>query len=896
MNTIARKLKLIGAGEGSVVAVFQEPSADWICSMLAIFRIGATYVPLDLKNGMNRLVGSVQVARPQICLVDNSTTDKASELPMNGGQVANVSDIKTITGCPEVRNTAQADATAVVLFTSGSTGVPKGIMLPHSCFATHAEGVEKAWGVGPQVVLQQITLSFDFSLHQIFTALANGGTLCVVPSSKRGDPAAITQLMINEGVTYTLATPTEYGMWFQEAGAQLSQCNSWRWALTGGEALPKTTVRDFGKLALPSLKLYDFYGPVEATIAMTKGEIRYNEVDLDHALPTGHMLPNYSVYILDQEQKPVPIGVPGEIASGGPGVASGYLGLDALTAEKFIKNPFADKSAQEAGWDQLYRTGDRGYLSEDGALYYEGRIDGDTQIKLRGIRIELGEIESAILDTAAGAISQAVVVVHGEGESKFLVAYIVYAAQQNIADRESFLSNLRSSLPIPSYMQPSQFVVVDSIPMNTHGKTDRKALKNIPLADANNTQHQTSAASLTESEARLGEQWMKVLPARGISLQSDTNFFHAGGNSLLLVKLQRFLKEAFGAAPRLIDLMNTNTLREMSDLAVKASTSSQVDWRADITVPASWTANANFTQLATPSKENLTVVLTGATGYLGRHLLPRLSRDEKVNKIVCLVRDATKLDPKKYKNVQVVVCDLGAENLGLSTQQFDDLAEEADTIIHCAANRSFWDDYEALRPINVLSVRSLTRLALAKRAPLHFFSSGAAAPSTTDGYLLSKWVAEKFLETASAKLGLPVYVHTPRAAAPDTPATRDAAVIGAFVECARRVGARPGFDGFRGHIDLVETGAFIDRLMSAVFNEEDDAMGSVAHVPYYGVERADVERSIVARLSDHAEWQALPAMDPLLWMGEAKKAGFPYVLAAQDITMSSASGQVVSRR
>ncbi|KAI0403744.1 polyketide synthase PksB [Xylaria palmicola] len=895
VNTIARKLTDLGAGEGTVVAVFQEPSADWMCSMLAIFRTGATYVPLDLKNGINRLVGSIGVARPHIFLVDQFTAERVPELQLGEGHVVNISDLQTINACPEVPNVAKPDSTAVVLFTSGSTGVPKGIMLPHSCLATHAEGVEAAWNVGPNVVLQQITLSFDFSLHQIFTALANGGTLVVVPSHKRGDPAAIIQLMLDENVSHTLATPTEYSMWFQEGAANLSQCSSWKWALTGGEALPKTTVRDFKKLALTSLKLYDFYGPVETTIAITKGEIRYNEVGLEQALPTGHMLPNYSVYILDENRRPVPTGIPGEIVAGGPGVATGYLRQDELTAEKFIKNPFADAQLQKANWDRLYRTGDQGYLSEDGALYYEGRIDGDTQIKLRGIRIELGEIETAIIDKANGAISQAVVAVHGEAESKFLVAYVLFSAQKDLVDRDGFLANLRSNLTIPSYMQPSQFVVLTSMPMNTHGKTDRKALKSIPLPDVHETRSIDEAAGLTGNEIIVADQWKKVLPSRAASLRPNTDFFHVGGNSLLLVKLQLFLKEAFGAAPRLIELMNSSTLKDMSKLAEKASSASHADWQSDIAIPASWAAST-----ASPgslSRDNFTIVLTGATGYTGRHLLPRLIEDPRVGEVICLTRNKSSIQQHSEK-VRVLVCDLGEDNLGLSSDQFRVLAETADMIIHCAANRSFWDDYEALRRINVLSVKELVRLALPRRLPLHFFTSGAAALVTTDGYLLSKWAAEKLLERAALQLNVPVYLHVPQAAPSDTEPTSDQAVVGAFLDCSRRVGARPGYDGLSGHIDLLETYGFLDGLMDAMFNGKDvgTADPKLTRVHYRSAIRADIIRSIVAGLEGNAEWSSLPTMDPLLWMGEAKKAGFPYVLAAQNITMSSGSGQVVSRR
>ncbi|KAI1358638.1 hypothetical protein F5Y08DRAFT_321392, partial [Xylaria arbuscula] len=887
MHTIARHLKRLGVGEGTVVAVFQEPSADWMCSMLAIFRTGATYVPLDLKNGIDRLIGSIDVARPHAILVDRWTAEKTPELHLDGELMVNVSEIQTVEGCSEVPNMAKEDSIAVVLFTSGSTGVPKGIELPHSCFATHAEGIEKAWSVGPNVVLQQVTLSFDFSLHQIFTALANGGTLCVVPSHKRGDPVAITQLMLEESVTYTVATPTEYRMWFEEGATNLSQCSSWCWAVTGGEALPKSNIRDFAELALPSLRLYDFYGPAEATIGLTKGEILYNEVDLEQALPTGHMLPNYSVYILDTQQKPVPVGVPGEIVVGGPGVSKGYLGLAELTAEKFISNPFANSQTAT----RLYRTGDQGWLREDGAVFYEGRIDGDAQIKLHGIRIELGEIESAIVNTAGGAISQAAVVVHGVNESKFLVAYVLFFPQHRIPDRNVFLANLRSNLPIPSYMQPSQIVVISSMPMNTHGKTDRKALRSIPVENIKATQTTGSTADLTETEKLLAEQWEKVLPSRGIALEPKTNFFHVGGNSLLLVKLQRFLKEAFGAAPRLVDLMTSSTLKEMSDASEKVSCKSKIDWRSDIVIPASWTTALDA--LEAPSRQDLTIVLTGATGYLGRHILPRLVADPRVSKIICLARNGANI--QEQAKVQIIVCNISEDNLGLPPDVYETIAKISDMIIHCAANRSFWDDYEALRHINVLSVNQLVHLASVRHLPLHFFSSGAAAPVTTDGYLLSKWAAEKLLESASSQLNLPIYIHTPHAAPSGTESTSDPAVINAFVDCARRVGARPGFDGFGGYIDLTETSDFVDKVIDSVFSRE--AKGDlVTRIPYYGVARADIDSSILSQFSEHAEWSSLPTMDLLLWMGEAKKAGFPYVLVAQNLIMSSGSGQVVSRR
>ncbi|KAK8068655.1 polyketide synthase PksB [Apiospora saccharicola] len=603
VNTIATQLAAQGITdvENPVVAVFQEPSADWICSMLAILRVGGAYVPLDLKNGVDRLARSVSIAQPCAILVDTlrgQGQETIQALQASCGShpvVINVSDIETTPDCAQVPITATPSTAAVILFTSGSTGRPKGITLPHSCLSAHAEGVERVWSVGgseqqqmrpPLVVLQQIALSFDFSLHQIFTALANGGTLVIVPSAARGDAYEITQMMLHEGVTHTLATPTEYAMWFAAGSDLLADCarSSWRWALTGGEALPKSILRDFAALGSPEWpRLYDFYGPIEATIAITKGEVPYRDpanLKMGQALSAGHVLPNYSVHILDEKRglQPVPVGVSGEIVVGGPGLANGYLGLPELTAEKFIPTPFHDEYAEARGWTRLYRTGDRGRLNEAGELFYEGRIDGDTQVKVMGVRTELGDIESAILASpgARGTVKQAVVAVHGTGLDQILAAYIVLSRPGGGPDETSkLLRDLHAGLPLPQHLRPSVFVPVAEIPTNVHGKTDRKALlRDVPLPGRSDDRHGEDAirkppALRCQTEKRLAALWLAVLPpSDGRQLDREANFFQRGGRSQGLVQLLRLVKYEFNLCSVLqfCDVVGCTTLREMAEM------------------------------------------------------------------------------------------------------------------------------------------------------------------------------------------------------------------------------------------------------------------------------------------------------------------------------------------
>lgn len=195
--------------------------------------------------------------------------------------------------------------------------------------------------------------------------------------------------------------------------------------------MPKSIVRRFRDLNSSSLKLFDFYEPVEATIALTKSEADFALADTEQSIMVGSPLFNYSVHILDEALQPLLIGVPGEIVVGGPGMAAGYLGQEELTHEKLIPVPsnLQHTCSKEHGVNRLYRTGDRGPLSNEGTLIYEGRINGDDQIKLRGIRIELGDVENAILKVADGKVSRAVVGIHGEEVDKFLVAYVVLSSR-----------------------------------------------------------------------------------------------------------------------------------------------------------------------------------------------------------------------------------------------------------------------------------------------------------------------------------------------------------------------------------------------------------------------------------------------------------------------------------
>ena len=321
-------------------------------------------------------------------------------------------------------------------------------------------------------MLQQSAYSFDFSLDQMLTGLANGGTVYVVPKSKRGDSVEVAKLISVENISYTKATPSEYASWIRYGSSYLAGALQWRHAFAGGESLTHSLIHDFQNLGKSDLRLFNSYGPGEVTISCAKVEILYQDLsqDSEEPIPAGLPLPNYTIYIVDRDLQPVPAGVSGEILIGGIGYAVGYLNNGKLMSEKFVEDKQASQEHQSLGWTKAYRSGDIGRFSADGLLFFERRIDGDTQIKLRGIRIELEDIESSIVQAAGGVISHAVASVRGDPQ--FLVAHVEFAQTFPSNERDRFLTELSDRLALPQYMRPARMIPLDAIPLNSHSKTD----------------------------------------------------------------------------------------------------------------------------------------------------------------------------------------------------------------------------------------------------------------------------------------------------------------------------------------------------------------------------------------------------------------------------------------
>ena len=930
-RAISKKLATEGVKPGDRVAVFQSPTSDWVCSMVAILWSGAVYVPLDMRNPLQRLATIVESAAPKAIVAHNTTLKLAPRLGYSQARIVNVDALPAVTQVGHQVIPVSADDAAMILFTSGSTGTPKGLVVRHGNLAKHLESYVKAWDIGQEVVLQQSAFSFDLSLAQIFTALTMGGQLVVVSEDKRGDSLEVARLIRDQRVTYTFATPSEYTSWLQFGGEDLRLASSWKLALSGGERFTSELVRLFAQTCSKRVRVLNTYGPAETIISATMTEIPFRswEEDDDTPVPVGTPLPNYRVYVVDKDLNILPRGYRGEVVIGGPAPVKGYLKNEELTREHFITDPFAMGSDKAKGWNVAYRTGDIGRFTQDGILLFEGRRGGDTQVKLRGIRVDILDIEATLISHSDGVVSNAVVSVRTEAQ--IIVAHVEFSTGRRPSDASGYLRCLVANLPLPPYMQPAIAIPVDNMPLNVHGKKDRNAASKLPLPEWLPSPIQD--VTLTALQGRLAQAWRNVLPpdfAALFDIAPDTDFFAVGGNSLLLVKLQARLCESFGVSLSLKGMFDASSLRDMA-ARIEASgiITNEIDWEEETRLDCNDLPTVEGTTAGTSAKK--TVLLTGATGYLGSYILRKLLRAPTVDTVHCVAvrtQDGNLVSARLPRSRMVKTVghtgDLIAPLLGLTSDTFERLAQEADVIIHCGARRSFWDSYHQLKAVNFTSTQELVKLAAPRRIPIHFLSSSgvmllngdvsgnrplsvSSFPPPRDGgegYVASKWASEAYLEKAATHLGIPVTIHRFGVQMDESKRAKgnDSVVLRGLLACSLELGVLPDRSNWSGRFDLLHTETLAHQISTSALRDTTDTRGQpqsgstfVHHLSEVSLQTSEV----FSFLEDGVGGKAMRRLPALEWVGEIKKIGFEYLFASHDVTIGDDSGsgtRLVSRR
>ncbi|MFF9767189.1 amino acid adenylation domain-containing protein [Streptomyces sp. NPDC014636] len=508
-NRLARHLSACGVVPGSLVALHLERSPHLIAAILAVLKAGAGYTVLDPQFPAERLTTVLAQTRPSALVSQSHLVALPTEAPLIDLTV----DAPAISALPgtAVETGGHPEATACVMFTSGSTGVPKGVAASHRALAATFIGPDYL-NFGPeQTYLQSSPVSWDAFALEVFGPLLHGG-VCVLQPGQHTDPHRIAELVEQHHVTTLQMSASLFNHMLDEHPAVFSQV---REAMTAGEAAsPAHTAKALADH--PHLHLINGYGPAESMGFTTAHAITAPAP----AIPIGRPVTGKHAYVLDENLRLLPPGVPGELYVAGHGLAHGYIGQPGLSAERFVADPHGVPGSR------MYRTGDLARWSRDGALEYLGRAD--QQIKLRGFRIEPGEIESALLRHPS--VAQAAVLIREDRPGdKRLVAYVVAAdARSNPVDPAELRRHAAGALP--EYMVPAALVALDALPLTVNGKLDRRALPEPPRAEASG-----GRAPRTPAEEILCGLYTAVLGIPSVTI--DDHFFHLGGHSLLATRL-----------------------------------------------------------------------------------------------------------------------------------------------------------------------------------------------------------------------------------------------------------------------------------------------------------------------------------------------------------------------
>ncbi|HEY2502325.1 MAG TPA: amino acid adenylation domain-containing protein, partial [Mycobacterium sp.] len=778
-NRLAHLLADHGAGPGQCVGLLVERSAEAIVAILAVLKTGAAYLPIDPALPAARIGFMLADAAPIAAI---TTAELADRLDGFDVVVIDVDDPRIDTYPATSELTPAPDDIAYLMYTSGTTGTPKGVAITHHNLTQLLKSLD-SWLPPEQVWSQWHSLAFDVSAWEMWGALLRGGRLVVVPDSVGRSPEDLHALLVAEQVSMLIQTPSAVAMLSDQGLESVT-------LVAASEVCPAELVDRWA----PGRVMVHSYGPTETTVytsmsaPLTPGS---------GAPPIGAPVAGAAFFVLDGWLRPVPVGVVGELYVAGAGVGCGYWRRAGLTGSRFVACPFGGPGAR------MYRTGDLVCWRGDGQVQFVGRAD--EQVKIRGYRIELGEIQ-ATLNGLAG-VEQAVVIAREDRPGdKRLVGYIT-----GTADPAEIRVQLGERLP--PYMVPAAVVAIEALPLTPNGKLDTRALP-APEYIAG-----AYRAPGTQVEEILAGIYAQVLGVERVGV--DDSFFDLGGDSISAMRLIAAINTALDAGLGVLALFEAPSVRRLSQqLGRHASSANEpsfasVHGRNTTEVHAADLTLDKFIDAATlaaapalpcPSAEVRTVLLTGATGFLGRYLaLEWLERMEEVDgTLICLVRAGSDEDARARldkifdsgdpgllrhfqelaaDHLEVIAGDKSEANLGVDQQIWQRLADTVDLIVDSAALVNAVFPYSELFGPNVAGTAELIRIALTTKLKPYSYVSTAdvrtqidssaftedadirvISPTRTiddsygNGYANSKWAGEVLLREANDLCGLPVGV------------------------------------------------------------------------------------------------------------------------------------------
>ena len=689
-NKTARWLREKGIGRNSIVALCMHRSMDLMAALLGVLKAGGAFLPVDPEYPEERIRFMLSDSGAKFVI-----TDEGADMPACGA-AHTLREVPQDTPDGNLMPVESMEDAAYVIYTSGSTGIPKGVVLPRRGLCSLYESMKSMIGYRVEdICISMATISFDMFIGEALMPLLFGCSIAMCTDEEMRQPHLLASLIESVKASFIQTTPTRMQIMMSDRSFRSAASKHIKKILLGGEIFSISLLKLLRKYT--KAKIYNGYGPTETSVYST-----YQELTDTLQISIGRPVKNAHVYILDRNLRPVPVGVLGEAYISGIGVSvRGYINRDELNRSKFLPDPFRPGHT-------MYRTGDVCAFLENGEIEMCGRADH--QVKIRGLRIELGEIEAAIREVKG--VEEAVVKDWGEGADKYLCAY--YKSADGVS-AETLRQHLSKKLPV--YMVPSVFVAMKEMPSTLSGKTDRKALPE-PKNHGAPEKSASTRAGMTNTEKKMARVWERVLKTNGIG--PDDDFFELGGDSLGVIKVQSAVFQ-YGWSIRTKDFYEGRTLREICERMNKNET-----------VPES--AKSKERRVYIPEFEHLrpvplkSVFLTGATGYLGAHLLERLTRSPGT-RAYCLVRGAddekcekrlrdtmlfyfgAEICSRILKRAAVIRGNIAEPDFGLGGDVISQI--RAGALIHCAALTDHIGSAEAFYSTNVLGTKHAVGLAKA---------------------------------------------------------------------------------------------------------------------------------------------------------------------------------------
>jgi amino acid adenylation domain-containing protein/thioester reductase-like protein len=741
-----------------VVGICLPKSSALFAGILAILGSGAVYLPLEPSHPLQRQQYILENAGAVLLLHDGQHP-LSNEMP--GLDISNIDAREANPGLPLMRQRPGSQAPCMALYTSGTTGHPKGVLLSQNNLGHFTAWYADYVGLTEQSrVLQFSSLSFDSSLIDIFPALIQGAELIVPNDDQRRDPLQLVELIRHHQLSHAFLPPALLSI------LPLEQLRDLAHVMTGGDVCEPHVIKQLTQQG----KLYNLYGPTEATVLITARQLQVGDSNRSLGAP----IANSQVLILDEDFQPVAEQTVGELYIVGPGVCLGYLNNPQQTAERYLQLPLPGGQSLRA-----YRTGDMAKWTADGIELCGRR---DNQVKIRGYRVEPEEIERCLRESQLFRQVAVVIDTH-----RRILAFLAQPQEaQPGAAREALKAHAQQFLP--DYMQPTAWTELANMPFASNGKVDRRALLEMPVSVLENHQRRLPESA---DEAQLLELWAELLELPAGDISTDESFFNLGGHSILLSRMLLQLREQFGRSISINRFIEVPTIARLATL-VRGSAGEEV-----LSEKALADAFRELDVQPLPISrmgDVHKVIVTGANSFVGVHIVEALLA-WGASEVACLVRDGAgqsavqrfaeslrenRLEHLDLSRVQVYAADITQPALGLTPEVYERLDREFGALVHNAANVNHVLDYESLARDNVEPIFECLRLCEGRSKKVFNFVSTLSASSTIDadgrvleqpaaqtppiyiknGYNLSKWVGERILERARER-GVRVNLYRP---------------------------------------------------------------------------------------------------------------------------------------